>query len=41
MSEPAAALPAGKIIPDKQQQGNVQQISLTDEPCTLVSINAC
>lgn len=41
VSEPAAALPAGKIIPDKQQQGNVQQISLTDEPCTLVSINAC
>lgn len=33
--------PAGKIIPDKQQQGNVQQISLTDEPWTLVSINAC
>lgn len=24
--------PAGKIIPDKQQQGNVEQISLTDEP---------
>lgn len=33
--------PAGKIIPDKQQQGNVQQINLTDEPWTLVSINAC
>lgn len=26
--------PAGKIIPDKQQQGNVEQISLTDEPWT-------